>query len=54
MKFFKKSQKKLSLEGLEKAKEEGLITEEEFLRLKWQRAEDEYKKYLEKLKKEKR
>jgi len=37
---------KLSKTGLEEAKEKGLITEEEFLRLKAQRASEELENFL--------
>lgn len=45
IKFFKK---KLKEKGLEQAKNEGLITEKEFFRLKVERAEEEEKNFLSK------
>ena len=47
MKLFNLFQKK-EKQGLEKAKAEGLITEEEFLRISAQRAADTLDKFLEK------
>ncbi len=47
MKLFNLFQKK-EKQGLEKAKEQGLITEEEFLRISAQRAADTLDKFLEK------
>jgi len=50
-KFFKKKAKKM---GLEQAKELKLISEEEFLELKIERAKAELKNYLNKNKKKKK
>lgn len=47
IKMFKLFQKK-EQQGLEKAKEEGLITEEEFLRISAQRAADKLEAFLDK------
>jgi hypothetical protein len=47
MKLFNLFQKK-EKQGLEKAKEQGLITEEEFLRISSQRAAETLDKFLEK------
>jgi len=47
MKLFNLFQKK-EKEGLEKAKADGLITEEEFLRISVERAADTLDKFLEK------
>ena len=47
MKLFNLFQKK-EKQGLEKAKEQGLITEEEFLRISAQRAAETLDKFLEK------
>jgi len=43
--FLKKKEKLVKI-GLEEAKQRGLITEEEFLRLKETRATEELKNYL--------
>ncbi len=53
MKLFNLFQKK-EKQGLEKARAEGLITEEEFLRISAQRAADTLDKFLDKKKGNKR
>jgi len=52
--MFKIFKKKIAKEGLEKAKELGLISDKEFLKLKVLRADEDLKTFLNKSKKKRK